>query len=185
MRYHIPLYYRPKLKVTDVGWPHLRIQQSDFWIYIQEAGFVDDGDTMFSFLQRHHLSHSMNSIRFNPTSWFGKAVLRLPYDTYLLFATSAMYLNLWLRKPYFLHRRIRPHLLTPKIKPQISRHKLIRSRLKPPPSISKPLSPLIHQHKSSFHLLHITPPTPPTIQPPRILHFGLSLPRRHPREGVG
>ena len=184
MRFLIPVHNRPSLKVTDVGRPHLRVQLGDFWPFVLAAGFLDDGDYIYQTLKRCSQTHAPYSIRFNPTTWFGKFLLRLPYHDFLEFTIYAMFQNLWFRKPYFLQRRIRPHLLQPKTKPRKSIRKLICFRLKPSTSPPQPSLPF-YPNKTSFHLPHITPSSPITFRPPTIQHFGLSLPRRHPREGVG
>ena len=185
MRFLIPVHNRPSLKVSDVGSPHLRVQLGDFWPFVLAAGLVDDGDYIYQTLNLCYQTHGSHSIRFNPTTWFGKFLLRIPYHFFLEFTTCAMYQNLWLRKPYFLQRRIRPHLFHSKTRLRIPLRKLIRHRLQPPQSPPQSTLPHPHPHKTSFHPLHITPSTPLIIRPPTIQLFGLSLPRRHPREGVG
>ena len=189
MRFYIPLDTRPSLKVTDVGKPHLRIQLSDFWAYVLELGLVEDGDYLYTFLKQHSISHWYSSIRFNPSTWFGKFVLQLSLDHFLPFAMYAMYHNLWIRHPYFLHRRIRPHLLQPNfhtIKHKVSLHNLLRNRLKLSTSSSITPQPTLPQtHKTSFQPISSSPTTPSLFRPPYHQVHGLSLPRRHPREGVG
>ena len=186
MRFHIfdssPL---PSLQVENAGGPHLRVKMCDIWAYSIEAGMVDDGSPHYTFLSNYCQSHAQHSFRFNPTSPFGKSILRCPFYDRLIIIQSFILANLWIRKPYFLPRRIRPHLLCKK-RPLIT-HNLIRFRLKLAPSLPHPTppSPLPSRHKSSFHSLQILPTTPLLIRPPTFLYYGLSLPRRYPREGVG
>ena len=185
MRFHIPLHSKPALKVTDVGKPHLRVQLSDFWEYLLGVGLVDDGDPLYSLLKKALPAFGHYSIRFNPATWFGKFISHLSLYHFLPFTMYVMSYNLWARSLYFLQRRIRPHLLKPKLS-KTPLFKTMSSRLKlrsQPTSI--PPSNLLHFHKSSFQPLHITLSTPMMLRPVMILYFGLSLPRRHPREGVG
>ena len=178
----------PGLLVEDVGRPHLRVKICDIWTFFLEVGVVDDGCPLYTFLSRYCHSHAYTSFRFNPSCSFGKAMLKLPLIELLSAISSFIVANIWIQKPYFLQKRIRSCLLSKKHR-NISLHKLIRFRLKPipplppPPVIPSPLNQ--HSHKSSFQPIHITITSPPVFYPPKLLYHGLSLPRRHPREGVG
>ena len=175
----------PRLQVEDVGRPHLRVKMSDIWTYFLEAGVVDDGNPFYTFFSSYCQTHAYNSFRFNPTSPFGKAILKIPFYHRLDVIQSCILASIWLQKPYFLQKRIRHCLLC---KPQSPiTNNLIRLILKQPtsqPQHTQPI-PQTHRHKSSFQPIHITTSTPLLFRPPMIAHYGLSLPRRHPRAGVG
>ena len=188
MKFFPPLIL-PQLKVEDVGWPHLRVQMSDAWTFFLEAGMVDDGCFFYRFLSSYSRTHPYHSLRFNPVSPFGKSILKCPFYYVLYILSIFIATSRRLYKPYFLQRRIIKRLLSPKhLKTRTrSLHNLIRNRLKSPsPSSSSHISITpSHRHKSSFQLLLIFPTTPLLLRPVILPLRGLSLPRRHPREGVG
>ena len=176
----------PRLQVESAGGMRLRVKMCDIWAYFLEAGLVDDGGRIYTFLSRYCQSHSQHSFRFNPLSPFGKSILRCSLYNRINIIEAFIIANLWIRKPYYLPRRIRPQLLC-KNRPLIT-HNLIRLRLKQVPTLRQPTppsSPPPSRHKLSFQPIHILPTTPPLTCPPALLYFGLTLPRRHPREGVG
>ena len=180
-----PLTSLPKLLDEDVGRPHLRVKMSDIWTYFLEAGVVNDGNPFYTFFSSYCYTHANNSFRFNPLSAFGTLILKIPFYHRLDIIQSFILASIWLQKPYFLQKRIRKRLLC---KPQSPiTNKLIRLTLKQPTTQPPHTQPILqtHRHKSSFQLIHITIPTPILFRPPTIAHHGLSLPRRHPREGVG
>ena len=193
MKYIPPPSPLPRLLVEDAGWPHLRVTVSAAWTFFLEAGLVDDGCPFYSFLSSYSRTHAPYSLRFNPTSPFGKSILKCPFYYVIYIISCFIATSVRLRKPYFLQRRIRRRLLSPNYRKKhhaIPLHNLIRHRLKPPtPHKPSHISPTLptpsHRHKTTFQLLLILPTTPLTLRPPTIPTRGLSLPRRHPREGVG
>ena len=190
MRFHhsTPL---PQLLVEDVGRPHVRITMAAIWSYFLEAGMEVDDCIHCKFLSSYCTTHAHNSFRFDPTSYFGKSILQYPlwYRTGIII--NFIYASIWIQKPYFLQKRIRSRLLSPNYHKRphlVSLHNLIRNRIKPHsipiPPPPPPIKPL-HRHKTFFSLITISPSTPIIFRPPIPLPYGLSLPRRHPREGVG
>ena len=179
----------PQLKVEDVGWPHLRVQMSNVWIFLPEAGLVNDGCIFYSFLYSYCRTHFYHSLRFNPISPFGKSILKCSFKYVIYILCEFISTSVRLLKPYYLQRRIRKRLLSPNYHKKHSTplHNLIRNRLKPSlPCTSSHIPPApSHRHKSSFQSLIILPSTPLLLRPVTIPTRGLSLPRRHPREGVG
>ena len=175
----------PKLLVEDVGRPHLRVKMSDLWTYFLEAGVVNDGNPFYTFFSSYCQTHAYNSFRFNPISPFGKTILKIPFHPRLGLIQSCILASIWLQKPYFLQKRIRRSLLCKSLFPITNN--LIRLTLQQSTTRSLHTQPIppTHRHKSSFQPIHITIPTPILFRPPTIAHYGLSLPRRHPRAGVG
>ena len=187
MRFELPYSSPfPRLQVEDVGWPHLRVKMSDIWTYFLEGGMVDDGCHHYKFLSSFCQTHAFNSFRFNPTSPFGKSILKCSFFYRTTVIHALILASLWIRHPYFLQRRIRPKLLSTKHSLTSSR-KLIRFRLKltTPPHKSTLPSSLPYRHKSSFQPVLIRPASPLLFRPATILYCELTLPGRHPREGVG
>ena len=189
MRYLVPIDVKMHLVVSDGGWPHIRIQVSDMWNFLLDAGAAEPDHYHYRFLSKYAQTQPTKSIRYNPTTWFGKAIRRLPFSQFLVFTEAIMYYSAWTRQPYYLQRRIRPHLLQPNfhtIKHKVSLHNLLRNRLKPSTSSSITPQPTLPQtHKTSFQPISSPLTTPPPIRPPYHQLYGLTLPRRHPREGVG
>ena len=183
MRFLVPLGVKFSLTVSDGGWPHIRIQMSDLWDFFMEVGATDSDSYHYRFLHKYSQTQPTKSLRYNPTSWFGKAIRRVSLPNFIIFTQGVMFYSAWTRNYYYLQRRIRPHLLQ-KLKPKIPFHKLIRFRLIPPLKPTTPLTPSF-SHKSTFQPIYFTPTTPLLLLPPSPQPFGLSLPRRHPREGVG
>jgi len=140
-----------------------------------------------------------NSYIINLKTPFMQSILKLSFEfrlhilLALIYTTHTKFLHFSLQR-----RRIRPllarhflprfHSSTHKRSKRPSLQNLIRNRIPSSlPSLPEPIRTIIPHFRNQlrFRPLHIQP-SQPLLQPPIKLNlFDLSLPRRHPREGVG
>ena len=190
-----------RLRVKAFAGPHVRVTMSDCWKFFIDAGLVDNGGFTYYWLYNFTNTNPDFDFAFKPSSHWGKRILKSSLHTILDTLGRFIHNHSQFSLASITLRRIRPllspkhlaflrrfHTPLPTIPPTPSLKNLIRKRLKSPKifiSTPPPISTLPHQHKTSFTPISHFHSIPLNLRPIKTLLFGLSLPRRYPREGVG
>jgi len=196
----------PRLQVTHLG-KYAYISVLAIWNLFAEvwrhSGLLIDPDPVnlraYKFLLRYFSNplHQTYSYLVNLKTPFMRSVLKYSFEDRLSILLALIYSNhSKFARSCVQPRRIRPlftrHFLPRFHSPPHKHSKLpslqniIRNRL-PSPSLPEPTRTIIQHFRNQlqFRPRCIQPSQPPLHPPTKLNLFDLTLPRRHPREGVG